>query len=171
MVLHNESHWYAFVTRPRHEKKAKQYLDAAGFQAYLPIHKTLRQWKDRSRWVLAPLLPGFIFVYLPYRNRYDVLQQPSMVRVVSINNQPCPVRQAELDALKYFISQEIDIKIHDGLLTGDKVKVESGILMGYEGQITERRGEYYFVIFMDAINKSICVNAKDVQLKKINEFA
>ena len=53
--------WYAFVTRPRHEKRVKQYLDGSGFENYLPLHKQMHQWKDRKKYVEVPLFSCWIF--------------------------------------------------------------------------------------------------------------
>jgi len=168
MIKHSEECWYAFVTKPRHEKKAKQYLHGAGFEVFLPLQCGLNQWKDRKRWVEKPLFPGYIFCRIAFVNRFDVLQQPSMVRVVAINNQPMPVRDDEIQAIKHFLSTDLELKVYEGLLPGDHVRIASGVLMGYEGRILQERGERYFVIYIESICKSVSIRANDVKLEKID---
>lgn len=167
MVSQREAQWYAFVTRPRHEKKAKSYLEGVNISFYLPLRKTLNQWKDRRRWVESPLFPGYIFCHIPYINRYDVLRAPSIVRVIGFKNEPTPVRDMEIQAIKLLLSNDIEIEVRNGLVEGDFVRIASGLLMGYEGQIVKERGSHLFVIYIATIGKSVIVDAKTIKLDKI----
>ncbi|MDZ7315928.1 MAG: UpxY family transcription antiterminator [candidate division KSB1 bacterium] len=167
MVSHWEELWYAFVTKPRHEKKVKSYLETAGFDHYLPLRKTLNQWKDRKRWVEAPLFPGYIFCRVPFVHRFEVLKAPGMVRIVGFNNQPMPVRETEIETIRSLLKSGVDLQVRDGIVVGDYVRISSGILMGLEGRIVEERGAHYFVITIEAVGKSILVDTRSIELKKI----
>ena len=167
MISQREILWYAFVTRPRHEKKAATYLEAAGIDHYLPLRKTLNQWRDRRRWVEAPLFPGYIFCRIPYCERFQVLQTPGLVRVVGFNNLPMPVPDREIEVVQKILGAGLDLQVRSGLAVGDHVRIDGGILYGYEGQIIEERGSSYFVIYIATISKSILVDARAVELKKI----
>jgi hypothetical protein len=46
--------WYPVYTQPRAEKKAYQALINKGIEAYLPLHRQLKQWSDRKKWVEEP---------------------------------------------------------------------------------------------------------------------
>jgi transcription antitermination factor NusG len=155
------------VTRPRHEKKTLEYLDASGVPTYLPLRKTLNQWKDRKKWVETPVFPSYIFCHIPFIHRYDVLQAPSIVRIVGFNNEPMPVQDQELEAIKLLLSTDMQFEVRAGLITGDYVKISSGLLMGYEGQIVQERGERLFVIHISTLGKSIVLDASQVRLEKL----
>ncbi len=167
MVSARDTRWYAFVTRPRHEKKTKDYLDGVGVTSYLPLRKTLNQWKDRKKWVEAPVFPSYIFCHIPYVNRFDVLQAPSVVRIVGFNNQPMPVQDRELEAIQLLLSTDLQFDVRPGLITGDHVRISSGLLMGYEGQIVQERGDRLFVIHFTTLGKSIVLDASQIRLEKI----
>lgn len=167
MVSSRDALWYAFVTKPRHEKKTKFYLDEYGVTSYLPLRKTLSQWKDRKKWIEAPVLPSYIFCHIPYINRYDVLQLPSVVRIVSFNNQPTPVQEKELEAVKLLLAADVEFEVRSGLLVGDHVRISSGLLNGYEGEIIQERGEKMFVIHIKTLGKSIILDASRMRLEKI----
>jgi transcriptional antiterminator RfaH len=167
VVSQREILWYAFVTRPRHEKKVQAYLEGAGVANYLPLRKTLNQWKDRRRWVEAPLFSSYIFCRLPFVDRYTVLQAPGMVRIVSIGSNPTPVQDREIDAIQRLLASGLDLQVRSGLVAGDFVRITSSILMGYEGQIIEERGSAYFAIHIPTIGKSILVDARSIEMKKI----
>lgn len=167
MVSQREIYWYAFVTRPRHEKKVQAYLQGAGLVNYLPLHKTLNQWKDRKRWVEAPLFPGYIFCRIPFVDRYSVLQAPGMVRVIGFGSNPMPVQDREIEAIQGLLTTGLKLEVRSGLIAGDFVRITTGILFGYEGQIVQERGYDYFVIHIPSIGKSILIDAHTVEMKKI----
>ncbi len=167
MGIYSEPLWYAFVTRPRHEKKVQYYLDQAGIENFLPLHRSLRQWKDRRRWVEAPLFSCYIFAHIAYTRRYDVLQVPSVARLVTFNNEPAPVRVEELEAVRRLLGSPHQLAVEDGILPGSRVRITSGPLYGLEGVLTELRGNKWFVIHIEAIGKSILLQAAENTLLAI----
>lgn len=167
LISQREILWYAFVTRPRHEKKVASYLEAAGVDHYLPLRKTLNQWRDRRRWVEAPLFPGYIFCRIPFVERFQALQAPGMVRIVGFNNMPMPVPDQEIEVVQKILGADLNLQVRSGLVVGDHVRIGVGILYGYEGQIVEERGSSYFVVYIETIGKSVLVDACSVEMKKI----
>jgi transcription antitermination factor NusG len=167
MNIEKIPNWYAFVTKPRHEKKVKSYLDGAGISSYLPMQKTLHQWRDRKKWVEAPLFSCYIFSHIPYIYRYDVLKLPSVVRMVGFNNRPSPVRGEEIEAITRFLAANREIDVVDGLLPGDFIRITTGVLAGQEGQLVEYRGSKWFEIYISAIGKSVLIDISRNTLAKL----
>ncbi len=167
MSLEWDAKWYAFVTKPRHEKKVKSYLDGAGITSYLPLRKTLNQWRDRKKWVEAPLFSCYIFSFIPFVHRYDVLRAPSVVRIVGFNNEPTPVRGDEIEAIKTFLSTQVEVDVVDGLLPGDRVRIVAGVLAGREGQLVDYRGSKWFEIYIPAIGKAVLVDIRGNKIEKL----
>ncbi|OPZ64678.1 MAG: transcriptional activator RfaH [bacterium ADurb.Bin478] len=161
MSLEQEPLWYAFVTRPRHEKKVKQYLDLSGIESFLPMQRSLHQWKDRRRWVEAPLFSCYIFSRIAYARRFDVLRAPSVARIVSFNNKPTPVHEQEIDAVRRVLAAPQKLQVVDGIPPGSRVRITSGPLAGLEGVLAEHRGSSYFMIHIEAIGKSILIDASE----------
>ena len=54
--------WIALYTRPRSEKKVRDYLNSIGIENYLPVQYQLRQWSDRKKLVEVVVIPMVIFV-------------------------------------------------------------------------------------------------------------
>lgn len=154
-------HWYAFVTKPRHEKKVKNYFEISGITHFLPLKSILRQWKDRRRWVEAPLFSCYIFAQTAYNRRWDVLKIPGVVRIVDFNDRPAPVREDEIQTIMRVIGSNVETQVHNGLLPGARVKISSGPLAGLEGMLQEQRGNRRFVIQVPVIGKSILVDVDD----------
>ena len=55
--------WYLLYTKPRAEKKVALELGLKGYELFLPLQRTLKQWSDRKKWVEEPLFKGYIFIY------------------------------------------------------------------------------------------------------------
>ncbi|MBN1996280.1 UpxY family transcription antiterminator [candidate division KSB1 bacterium] len=159
--------WYAFVTRPRHEKKVKQYLDMAGIDNYLPLKKTLSQWKDRKKWVELPIFSCYIFSHIEYVRRYDVLKAPSVVRIVGFEAKPTPVKDDEISGIKNILESKHDLAVVDGFLAGDRVRLRNGPLAGMEGLFVEYRNRKWFVIYITALSKSVLVDIESNYVEKI----
>ena len=143
------------------------YLDGAGVTSYLPLFKSLNQWADRKKWVEQPLFPSYIFCHIPFANRFDALKQPGMVRIVGFNNEPMPVLDQEIEAVKLLLTTDFDFAVRDGFVPGDDVRIASGLLMGYEGKVLQERGEKYFVIHIATIGKSVLIDSRHVKIERI----
>ena len=51
-------------------------MEDEGIEAFLPLIKTVRQWSDRKKTVVLPLIPSYVFVSLPEKdlNIYPYLE-------------------------------------------------------------------------------------------------
>lgn len=54
--------WYAIYTKSNFEKKVYLKLLEKSIEAYLPLHKRLKQWNDRKKWVEELLMRSHLFV-------------------------------------------------------------------------------------------------------------
>lgn len=159
--------WYAFVTRPRHEKKVKVYLEEAGIEHYLPLIQSWRKWADRRKQVEIPLFSCYIFARIPYVDRYAVLTIPSVARIVSFNKKPTPVRDEEIEDIKMLLASGLDVEVEDGLVKGDAVEIKSGVLKGMSGRIVKRKGRNLFAVYVDAVAKTIFVDVAENIVERI----
>src|ERR1700693_1889373 len=91
--------WYAAYTRSRHEKSVARQLEERGMESFLPLYRSMRRWKDRRQEVDMVLFPGYVFVRFHWRERLQVLQLPSVLRLVTFNGLPAPLPVIELEAL------------------------------------------------------------------------
>lgn len=152
-------HWYAIYTRSRAEKKVQLELERKGIECFLPLQKKQRQWKDRKKWIDAPLLPGYCFVHVDRREYDDVLQTDHVVCYITFEGKAAVVRNDQIDALKTLLQQnEFDVEItHETFQIGKKVEILEGALMGLKGELCEIRGKNKFLLRIEQIDKSIMV--------------
>lgn len=167
MVDQRVPYWYAFVTRPRHEKRVEKQLRGNGVECYLPLQRTLRTWKDRRTMVDLPLFSCYIFAHISYFKRYDVLMVPGVVRIVAIGNRPTPVRDEEIEAVRRLLSSGVKFDLSPELHYGDRVRVVEGPLTGIEGELVDFRGGSRVALNVDAVGQSLLVEVERDKLERI----
>src|SRR5215831_6289312 len=80
--------WYAVHTNANHEKRVALLLEQRSVEHFLPLYESVRRWRDRKKRLQVPLFPGYLFVRLALQDRLQVLQVPSVVKLVGFNGQP-----------------------------------------------------------------------------------
>jgi transcriptional antiterminator RfaH len=150
MVLNNSANiykWYPVYTNSRAEKKAYEALIKKGIKTYLPLHRQLKTWSDRKKWVEEPLLSSYLFVYIKEADHTDVL----MTKGISM-----PERQIEDLKLIMASSYELEITEED-LQPGEKILIKAGPLKGMTGEIISYRSQKQLVLKLESLGCSIII--------------
>lgn len=160
--------WYAIYTSPRAEKKIHDRLIANGIEVYLPLQRQLRQWSDRKKWVEAPLIPSYLFVNIADAQCLAVLQVPGVVRFVTLEGKPARVKLAELDWIRRLLQANVEIEVSSApFLPGDLVEVQSGQLIGLQGELVEYQSEKRVILRLIHLGQSLVVKIAPALLKKV----
>ena len=156
--------WYALRTRSRHEKVVRDRLSGNGFEPFLPLARSVRQWSDRRKSVEIPLFSGYCFAHFALEARYSVLQIPGIVNIVGTAT-PEPIPPEELNAIKTLVMSERDCDPHTYLAEGAWVEVVRGPLMGLRGQLVRKAGRHCIVIRVHLIQQAAAVHidAREVE--------
>jgi transcription antitermination factor NusG len=159
-----EDRWYALYTCSRHEKRVADQLQERSIESFLPTYRTARRWADRTKVVTLPLFSGYLFVRIPWTERLRVLQLPGAVRLVGFNGSPTPLPDAEIEALRNALRNEVHVVPHPYLRIGNRVRVHSGPLQGAEGILMRKKGATRLVLSLDLLMRSVSVEvcASDV---------
>lgn len=117
-------------------------LAAKGLEAYLPLNKELRQWSDRKKWVELPLLPSYVFVQVTPEEESKVRLVDGVINYVYWLGKKAVIRDAEIEALKDFVSRHQNIQIERlEYQPGEKIELESGPFKGREATVTGIKGK------------------------------
>ena len=150
--------WYALYTKSRNEKKVYERLVGAGYECFLPLQKTVRQWSDRKKVVEVPLINSYLFVRMVLSQRFAVLQDPGAVCFINFEKLPAPVADKDIAYLKRIMEEGFAVEIVDTpLAPGEKVKVISGQLTGLEGELVDHKGGQRVVVRIENIPFSLVV--------------
>jgi transcriptional antiterminator NusG len=146
--------WFAVYTRSRHEKTVAAKLNEKRIEAFLPIRKVLRRWKDRRKEIEVPLFNGYVFVRISLTERLSVLKTPGVVQILSERSQPVPIPNEQIEAIQLLVSSGLKYDPYPYLKEGMHVSVVRGPLQGVTGILLEKRKQHLLVLSVDLIQES-----------------
>jgi transcription antitermination factor NusG len=157
--------WYAVYTVPQHEKSALKQLDIREIESFLPTYETVRVWKNRQRMkLILPLFPTYLFVHINSGERTKVLQAPGVLQIVGNSRECVPLPDSEVEFLRSgFCRQRIEP--YCDLVIGEKVRIKSGVMQGFQGTLVRKCNSMRFVLTFESINQhaAIHVDAEDLE--------
>lgn len=164
-----ERKWLVFYTKSRAEKKTLEYLQKFGFEAWLPMHKVVRQWSDRKKKLEVPLFNSYIFVKDIEANIQEIVKVPGISWNIRHNGKPAILRESERLTIQRFMESGLTIEIGsaEDLEKGDKVEVMDGPLKGAVGFMSGNYNDQKFTIEVETIDQVMKVNVDKGLLKKI----
>jgi transcriptional antiterminator RfaH len=151
--------WYPVCTNPRAEKKAYQALINKGLETYLPLHRQLKQWSDRKRWVEEPLIKSYLFVYIDEHEQTEVLMTKGVSRFIYFSGRIASMPQKQIDELKLLMASPFELEItEDNLQSGEKIIIKAGPLKGLTGEIISYRSQKQLVLRLENLGYSIIIH-------------
>lgn len=139
-VKHN---WCVFYTFPRAEKVVSNELQHRHYEVFLPLTKTLHSWKNRQKKIVfSVLFPNYIFVNTTESEIYNILQVPKICACIKCGNEPCIISNTDIEGIELIIKigREVFVEQQD-LSKGQNVRIIRGLLSGYQGVLTDRKGK------------------------------
>lgn len=160
--------WYAVYVKANHEHVAYSELQKKQIASFLPSVRTLRQWKDRKKWIDFPLFPGYLFIHVnPEAQSFlNVLKTRGVISILSaVAGNPTPVPCEEIDSLKILLESGNPIDVYPHFREGTEVRVRRGPLQGAVGSIKMRHDDCIFVVTIELLGRSIGVkiSADDIE--------
>jgi len=165
----NKIQWFAAYTKPRHEKKIREYLLEKDIESYVPLVKKVRQWSDRKKWVEEPLIRGYVFVRISLKQQLYVLETHGVVRFVTFQKELAMIPDFQIEALKRTVDEGFILKSENYMRTGQLVEVCEGPLKGIKGKVQRIENENRFIISLDVIQASYQVQIDPAMLKPVPE--
>ena len=133
----NSKKWFVLFTKPRNELKVTECLTSIGVEVYTPTKIEVRQWSDRKKKVLVPLLPSMVLVQLLEKEVEVVFNVPGAVRFLFEHGKRASVSNEEVLAMKRYLETVVQ-KESKRLAVGDLVKVplleQEAILLDIKGK-------------------------------------
>lgn len=161
MAGHKESElkWYPVCTKARAEKKVAEALKSKGIEVYLPLHRQLKQWSDRKKWVEEPLIRSYLFVQIRELDKNIILNTKGVVRFIYFSGEIASMPERQIESLKLLMASPCELEITTGnLLPGEKVVVKAGPLKGLHGEVMGQRLQKTIIIRLESIGYSIIVH-------------
>jgi len=149
--------WWALYTRHQHEKTVAEMLSNKGFEVFLPLHDSMRRWKDRQKLLSLPLFPGYVFVRGNAERRLQVVTTPGVHMILSRGEQIAVVPEEEILSIRRAVDGSYRVEPHPFLKCGERVRVTRGSLEGVEGILVRKKNLYRLVLSVEMLAQSVCV--------------
>lgn len=160
MHLYQQDHaWFALQVIPRHELKAASILRNKGFEEFVPLYESRRQWSDRKKTVTLPLFTGYVFCRFSPNQKVPIVTTPGVIRVVGSSKGCAPIADHEIESIQKItvIGKNVEPHLYMNLTVGSRVRVQQGPLAGCEGMLVRHRSNSKLILSMDLIQRSISV--------------
>jgi len=152
--------WYPVYTHPRAEKKACQALVNKGLETYLPLHKQLKQWSDRKKWVEEPFIKSYLFVHITEQQQTEVLMTKGIARFIYFSGKVASMPDRQIDELKLLMASPYELEItEEDLKPGERIVIKAGPLKGITGEIISYHSQKKLALRLENMGYSIIVNA------------
>lgn len=162
--------WFPVYTLPRSEKKTFTTLKAKGFEVYLPLRKTLKQWSDRKKWVEEPLFPSYIFVYINAAEYDKILHVQGVVRFIYFSGKAAIVPLKQMNLLKNYLEGHSNPEIAlEALAKGQRVKIISGKFTGMEAELVSYKKQQRLILRMEALGQSLLLDIRADEVIPLTE--
>lgn len=157
--------WFPLYTKSRHEKKAYESLLNAGYEAFLPMYKTVRRRRGRNVKLEVPLIPSYVFARASRDRLYYITNVYGVSRYISFNGRPATVRETEIEIIKRALENETEIEVRAGSIEiGSEVAFESGPFAGYSGKVIKRKGKKHLVVSLESAGVYLLVAIDQMRL-------
>lgn len=137
MMKNASKKWFVLCTKPRNELKVTERLMKIGVEVYAPTKIEVRQWSDRKKKVIIPLLPSMVLVHVLEKEVDLVFQVPGTVRFLFEHGKRASVSNEEVLAMKNYL-EATETEATRAWVVGDAVKVplleEHAILLSIRGK-------------------------------------
>ena len=151
--------WYPVYTQPRSEKKAFLALTSKGIEAYLPLHRQLKQWSDRKKWVEEPFIKSYLFVHIKEHQQTEVLMTRGVARFIYFSGKVTSMPDRQIDELKLLMASPYELEItEEDLQPGEKIMIKAGPLKGLTGEIISYRSQKQLALRLENLGYSIIVH-------------
>ena len=147
--------WFAVRVRGNLEQSVCAALKSKGFEPFLPTYQERRACSERAKVLDLPLFPGYLFCRTDVNHRLPVLTTPGVKEIVGFGRSPAPIPDVEIDAVKTFIEQDLNLRPWPFIRLGQPVMIERGPLSGVRGIVEEFKGNYRVIVSLSLLQRSI----------------
>lgn len=149
--------WYAIRVRSKFERGVAASLSGKGFEQYLPLYRSRRQWSDRMKDLDLPLFPGYLFCRFDVQARLPILTIPGVISVVGCGKTPIPVSDEEVDTIQMMVRSGFLLRPWPQLVVGSRIVIEKGPLQGVEGVTLDIKKKHHLVVSVPLLQRSVAV--------------
>jgi transcription antitermination factor NusG len=143
-------------------------LTELGMEAYVPLKKEKKQWSDRKKIVITPLINGYVFVRCEERKRDEVFKANGVIQYVRYNGTDAIIKDKEIEVLKSIEDKGYHAEASplQKLEAGQKAIITQGRFKGMTGLVERLAGHDIYTLSLESIGYSLKINLPHEILEK-----
>jgi transcriptional antiterminator RfaH len=162
--------WYLVYTKPRQENTALENLLRQQYEVYFPQIRMWRTRRGHRQLVVEPLFPRYLFIHLDSQsdNWVPIRSTLGVTSLVRFGAEPARVPDP---LIEYLVSRQDAEGLHEWaqptLKIGERARVVSGPLAGYEGILVAKSSRERVVILLDMVSGQMRANLNPDQIEPV----
>ena len=129
--------WFILYTRPNQEIKVADQLKGMNITSFCPTVSIIKNYSDRKKKILKPLLPSYVFVNIEEAKRNNVFSVFGIVRYMFWLGKPAVVRESEIELMKQYLNGLYQSVSLTKFTRGQLYKISDGLFSGKIGKVVE----------------------------------
>jgi transcription antitermination factor NusG len=166
---HNNLKWYVIKTNSRAEKKVEERLQKLGFEVFLPLQTSIKQWSDRKKKVCVPLISSTLFIHSSESDLKLIYNTPGFHSVLHYQSKPAIVRDFEINNLRIILQADNEYQFEEttSLESGDLVEVIKGPFQGLIATSIEVNRNHRLIVEVESLGQKFVVHVSKSFVKKL----
>ena len=128
---------FVLYTKANQEIKVAEQLKEMDISCYCPTITVIKQYSDRKKKILKPLILSCVFVFIEEARRNDVFSVFGVVRYMFWLGKPAIVREKEVELMKQYLNGEFQLVSLTNFKKGQLHKISEGVFTGKIGKVVE----------------------------------
>lgn len=129
--------WFVIYTKSNQEIRVTKQLKEMGISCYCPTVTIIKQYSDRKKKKLKPLIPSYVFVFIEEERRNDIFSVFGVVRYMFWLGKPAVVKEREVELMKQYLNGEFQAVSLTNFTKGQLHKISEGLFAGKIGRVIE----------------------------------
>ena len=129
--------WFVLRVKRKNEIKIASQLEALGFQIFCPTITVVKQWSDRKKKVVEPLISSYIFIKIKEKDRSMVFDVPGVLKYLFYLGKPAKVANKEITLIQEYLEDSSLAADIEKKKEGDEHLFTDGPFKGKKGVIQE----------------------------------
>lgn len=151
------SEWYALAVQPRKEQYVERQLIGRGYSAACPRFKKVVRHARKTKTVLAPLFPGYIFVEMdPELHSWRKVNWiPGSIGLLEIDNKPASLPRDFVEDIIFALDERGSVEFNHSLKLRDQVIAVGGPFDALRGEVVGLTKDERVNVLLEALHRKV----------------
>lgn len=162
-----KAEWYVAYIKPNSNKKISEILTRKNIENYFPVTKVIKNFSVHRKITDQPLFNSYIFISTTQKNLSELKKLPGVINLVYWLGKPVTINDFEINAMKIFLTQHVNVKIEKINLGNGKGKDFNNLIIEEKNSLMKVKNKNINVI-LPSIGYKITAEAETSNVRIIS---